>query len=90
MPPAEIYMNLWLLNKNIRYAYGLGSRSQREILYFTDVFLSNVCFQAVDQDGSGAITVNELQRALMHGDWTPFNEETCRLMIGMFDKDRFI
>lgn len=45
-------------------------------------------FQAVDQDRSGQITVEELQRALMNGNWSPFNQETCRLMIGMFDKDR--
>lgn len=24
----------------------------------------------------------------MNGNWSPFNPETCRLMIGMFDKDR--
>lgn len=45
-------------------------------------------FQAVDQDKSGKITCQELQQALMNGNWSPFNAETCRLMIGMFDKDR--
>ncbi|XP_013402793.1 programmed cell death protein 6 [Lingula anatina] len=45
-------------------------------------------FQAVDQDRSGQITASELQSALVNGNWTPFNKETCRLMIGMFDKDR--
>nr|KAG5696021.1 hypothetical protein BaRGS_013927 [Batillaria attramentaria] len=44
---------------------------------------------AVDQDHSGKITAQELQQALMNGNWSPFNPETCRLMIGMFDKDRF-
>ena len=47
-------------------------------------------FQSVDQDRSGQITAIELQRALVNGNWTPFNEETCRLMIGMFDKDRLL
>ncbi|XP_076459897.1 programmed cell death protein 6-like isoform X1 [Babylonia areolata] len=45
-------------------------------------------FQAVDQDRSGSISASELQQALMNGNWSPFNPETCRLMIGMFDRDR--
>lgn len=45
-------------------------------------------FQAVDADHSGKITATELQQALMNGNWSPFNPETCRLMIGMFDRDR--
>lgn len=47
-----------------------------------------VLLQAVDADRSGKITVEELRVALMNGNWTPFNAETCRLMIGMFDRDR--
>lgn len=43
-------------------------------------------FQRVDKDRSGSITVDELQQALSNGTWTPFNPETVRLMIGMFDK----
>ncbi|XP_011693788.1 PREDICTED: programmed cell death protein 6 isoform X2 [Wasmannia auropunctata] len=43
-------------------------------------------FQRVDRDRSGAISANELQQALSNGTWTPFNPETVRLMIGMFDK----
>lgn len=45
-------------------------------------------FQTVDSDHNGHITAEELQRALLNGNWTPFNAETCRLMIGMFDLDR--
>uniref|UniRef100_A0A0B6ZMU8 Peflin n=1 Tax=Arion vulgaris TaxID=1028688 RepID=A0A0B6ZMU8_9EUPU len=45
-------------------------------------------FQTVDTDSSGKISATELQQALMNGNWSPFNTETCRLMIGMFDKDR--
>ncbi|GAB6021138.1 peflin or Penta-EF hand domain-containing protein 1 [Chamberlinius hualienensis] len=45
-------------------------------------------FQAVDEDRSGTISIQELQKALLNGNWSPFNEETCRLMVGMFDKDR--
>ncbi|KAK6167521.1 hypothetical protein SNE40_021525 [Patella caerulea] len=44
-------------------------------------------FQAVDTDRSGKITAIELQQALTNNNWTKFNAETCRLMIGMFDKD---
>mmetsp|Transcript_10974 Transcript_10974/g.17945 ORF Transcript_10974/g.17945 Transcript_10974/m.17945 type:complete len:226 (-) Transcript_10974:5-682(-) len=44
-------------------------------------------FSAVDRDRSGQITVLELQNALMNGNWTPFREDTVRLMIHMFDRD---
>ncbi|CAB0033936.1 unnamed protein product [Trichogramma brassicae] len=43
-------------------------------------------FRRVDKDNSGQISSDELQSALSNGTWTPFNPETVRLMIGMFDK----
>lgn len=39
-------------------------------------------FYAVDQDRSGHISVLELQQALTNANWSHFNAETCRLMIG--------
>ncbi|KAJ1642669.1 hypothetical protein LPJ64_005505 [Coemansia asiatica] len=45
-------------------------------------------FRAVDSDGSGQLDAQELQRALVNGDWSQFSIETVRLMIGMFDRDR--
>ena len=39
-------------------------------------------FVTVDRDRSGQITADELQRALLNGNWSHFNSETCRLMIG--------
>ncbi|KAI8872299.1 EF-hand [Ramicandelaber brevisporus] len=44
-------------------------------------------FTAVDQDRSGAISADELSAALVNGDFTPFNMETVRLMLNMFDSD---
>lgn len=44
-------------------------------------------FVSVDRDRSGHISANELQSALSNGTWQPFNPETIRLMISMFDKD---
>lgn len=43
-------------------------------------------FQRVDKDRSGAISASELQSALSNGTWQPFNQETVRLMLGMFDR----
>ena len=40
----------------------------------------------VDSDRSGQISANELQKALSNGTWNPFNIDTVRLMIGMFDR----
>ncbi|XP_058450156.1 programmed cell death protein 6 [Malaya genurostris] len=48
-------------------------------------FLWNI-FQKVDRDRSGFISADELQQALSNGTWNPFNPETVRLMIGMFDR----
>lgn len=45
-------------------------------------------FQSVDSDKSGKITSDELQQALLNNNWSHFNPETCRLMIGMFDLDQ--
>lgn len=44
-------------------------------------------FQSVDRDRSGNISAIELQQALSNGSFTAFNPETCRLMIGMFDRN---
>ncbi|CAF2403584.1 unnamed protein product [Rotaria sp. Silwood2] len=52
----------------------------------SDTFLQQV-FRKVDADGSGSISSNELQSALSNGTWSPFNPETVRMMIGMFDRD---
>ena len=49
-------------------------------------FLWNV-FSQVDKDRSGQISAQELGQALSNGTWSPFNPETIRLMIMMFDKD---
>lgn len=43
-------------------------------------------FSKVDKDRSGYISADELQQALSNGTWSPFNKETVRLMIGMFDR----
>lgn len=42
-------------------------------------------FQRVDTDRSGSISVHELQTALVNGDWSPFNIETVRMMVSIFD-----
>jgi len=39
-------------------------------------------FVAVDADHSNSISATELQQALTNGNWSHFNPETCRLMIG--------
>ena len=49
-------------------------------------FLWNV-FSQVDKDRSGQISTTELGQALSNGTWAPFNPETLRQMIVMFDRD---
>ncbi|KAG8972044.1 hypothetical protein FRC05_010457 [Tulasnella sp. 425] len=36
----------------------------------------------------GAITPDELSKALVNGDWTPFDRDTVRMLMGLFDTDR--
>ncbi|KAG5643198.1 hypothetical protein DXG03_001358 [Asterophora parasitica] len=45
-------------------------------------------FSTVDTDRSGAITAVELERALVNGDWTPFDLDTVKLLMTIFDTDR--
>ncbi|XP_056154440.1 peflin [Lampris incognitus] len=45
-------------------------------------------FQSVDTDHSGSITLRELKQALVNSNWSAFNDETCLMMINMFDKTR--
>lgn len=64
-----------------------------QIINVTSSFIANGAdpqlwnwFTAVDTDHSGQLSVDELQRALVNGDWSPFNIETVRTMVNMFDK----
>ncbi|KAJ7288837.1 hypothetical protein C8J57DRAFT_1021729, partial [Mycena rebaudengoi] len=45
-------------------------------------------FSSVDTDRSGAITAPELERALINGGWTPFDLDTVKLLVTIFDTDR--
>ncbi|THG99246.1 hypothetical protein EW026_g3077 [Hermanssonia centrifuga] len=45
-------------------------------------------FAAVDTDRSGNISALELQKALINGDWTPFDLDTVKLLMSIFDTDR--
>ncbi|XP_009885200.1 PREDICTED: peflin [Charadrius vociferus] len=45
-------------------------------------------FQSVDADHSGYISAKELKQALVNSNWSTFNDETCLLMINMFDKTK--
>jgi len=46
------------------------------------------CFISVDTDRSGSITATELQKALINGDWSPFDLDTVKLLMTIFDTDR--
>jgi len=45
-------------------------------------------FLAVDADHSGSISLAELKKALVNGDWTPFDLDTVKLLMNLFDVDR--
>ena len=45
-------------------------------------------FTSVDRDRSGQISPLELQQALVNGNMSKFSEETCKMMISMFDANK--
>ena len=45
-------------------------------------------FDRVDTNKSGSIAPQELQAALVNGNQTKFNVETCKMMINLFDRDK--
>ncbi|XP_038653301.1 peflin [Scyliorhinus canicula] len=45
-------------------------------------------FQSVDADQSGYISLKELKQALVNGNWSTFNDDTCHLLLNMFDKNK--
>ncbi|KAI1894986.1 hypothetical protein AGOR_G00101320 [Albula goreensis] len=45
-------------------------------------------FQTVDTDHSGYINLKELKQALVNSNNSAFNDETCLMMINMFDKTK--
>jgi len=45
-------------------------------------------FNNVDRDHSGSISVDELQSALVNGDWSRFDLDTVKMLMSIFDTDR--
>ncbi|XP_078279094.1 peflin [Rhinoraja longicauda] len=45
-------------------------------------------FQSVDVDRSGYITLKELKQALVNSNWSTFNDDTCFLLLNMFDQGK--
>lgn len=54
-----------------------------------DPQLYNV-FRTADTNNSGQLSEMELSRALVNGDWTPFDGKTVKLMVKMFDADQYV
>lgn len=71
------------------YAGGFATQHQRytEMPQGADPQLWN-WFKSVDADRSGAISAVELQQALVNGDWSPFDLDTVKLLMSIFDVDR--
>ncbi|KAM6427913.1 peflin isoform 1-T1 [Liasis olivaceus] len=45
-------------------------------------------FHSVDADRSGYISTKELRQALVNSNWSAFSEDTCLMMMNMFDKSK--
>nr|XP_037288726.1 programmed cell death protein 6-like [Rhipicephalus microplus] len=53
-----------------------------DVNYLRDIFYK------VDKDRSGRVDAVELQQCLSNGTWKPFNPETVRMMMNIFDRRR--
>ncbi|XP_037288791.2 programmed cell death protein 6 [Rhipicephalus microplus] len=53
-----------------------------DVNYLRDIF------NKVDKDRRGRVDAVELQQCLSNGTWKPFNPETVRMMINIFDRSR--
>ena len=47
-------------------------------------------FRAADTNGTGQLSEREISRALVNGDWSPFDPKTIKLMVKMFDVDQLV
>jgi len=66
-------------------SYGQGGYPQQQQGPGNDI---RSWFLSVDRDRSGQIDALELQQALINGNMSKFSEETCKMMISMFDHNR--
>ncbi|KAG8964371.1 hypothetical protein FRC03_001855 [Tulasnella sp. 419] len=60
----------------------------RLVLHPTYVEWLEVSLHLLTTLNAGAITADELQRALVNGNWTQFDLDTVRMLMGLFDTDR--
>ncbi|KAH7970558.1 hypothetical protein HPB49_010415 [Dermacentor silvarum] len=67
-----------------RSSYGSPERQPQRS---DDNYLRQI-FYEVDKDRSGRVDGVELQQCLSNGSWKPFNPETVRMMINIFDRSR--
>ena len=77
-----------LAPKVLPYPPNTGNRSSSsnaEILPTSNVDMKKMFFD-LDTDGSGQIGAEELQKALVNGNWSPFSLDACRMMISIYDK----
>mmetsp|Transcript_13494 Transcript_13494/g.24978 ORF Transcript_13494/g.24978 Transcript_13494/m.24978 type:complete len:208 (-) Transcript_13494:85-708(-) len=49
---------------------------------------ASLIFQAMDRDGGGEVSVQELQYGLSHGGRMEFSERTCQVLMNLYDADR--
>ncbi|KAF7359334.1 EF-hand domain-containing protein [Mycena sanguinolenta] len=77
--PAPIYASSGVSRHSHRQSYQAPPPHDPQLFQY---------FSAVDQDRSGSISVPELQSALVNGNWTRFDLDTVKMLMGIFDTDR--
>ncbi len=87
MPPSLIEFQMRNRKLNCYGLIFIIIKVQPFALVLAICFVYSILSQTVDADKSGKITAVELREALLNNNWSHFNSETCRLLIGMFDKD---
>lgn len=81
-PPVGVTSELW--------GWFQVARDMYMVCVFSIEPITMSFLQSVDADCSGKISATELRQALVNSNWTHFNPETCRLLIGLFDQNKSV